>query len=279
MNGAKLNKEGKNMRQLGFILDTPLDVTSNEKTCEYILSLERKRLPAYVCFATSHMVIEANRRADVCKAYCDAAMVNPDGRPLAWALKLLGHNSAQCVSGPNQTPYLLRQAELQNIKVGFYGGRPETLERMKENLMRDYPNLQISYMYSPPFRELNEGERQQVIDDVTASETRLLFIGLGSIKQEIWMNKNSAELPCICLGVGAVFEFISREKQLPPLWVQELGLTWLVRLCQEPRRLIGRNLYSPVFATMFLLQMLTEFCWRLIGISRSGSLMVRRNLP
>ena len=66
------------------------------------------------------------------------------------------------------------------------------------------------------------------------------------------MDDFSPHLNCVCLGVGAAFEFFSGEKTLPPLAVQKLGLTWLVRLCQEPRRLIGRNLYSPLFLVLAL---------------------------
>jgi N-acetylglucosaminyldiphosphoundecaprenol N-acetyl-beta-D-mannosaminyltransferase len=69
------------------------------------------------------------------------------------------------------------------------------------------------------------------------------------------MYRNHASLNCVCLGVGAAFEILSGEKAYPPEWVQQLGLTWLVRLCQEPRRLAYRNLYSPVFVLMCMIQL------------------------
>jgi N-acetylglucosaminyldiphosphoundecaprenol N-acetyl-beta-D-mannosaminyltransferase len=266
-------------RRIGVVLNTALDVTSHEITCARVFELAQQERPAYICFATAHMVIEANRRPDVSQAYRDSAIVNPDGRPLAWALRLLGHQNAHCVSGPNQTPFLLREAERRGTPVGFYGGRPETIARMKEALSEMYPNLKVDYLYSPPFRELNEAEQAEVAAAINASGVRLLFIGLGSIKQEVWMWRNCASLQCVCLGVGAVFEFVSREKLLPPLWVQTLGLTWLIRLCQEPRRLFRRNLYSPVFVVMFCLQLLTELCWRLMGISRTKKALVGRDTP
>jgi N-acetylglucosaminyldiphosphoundecaprenol N-acetyl-beta-D-mannosaminyltransferase len=266
-------------RHTGVVLDTALDVTSHESTCMRVFALEEQGAPAYVCFATAHMIIEANRRPDVSQAYRDATIVNPDGRPLAWALQILGHRNAHCVSGPNQTPFLLQEAERRGTPVGFYGGRPETLTRMQHALMEQYPNLKVAYLYSPPFRELTNTEQEEVHAAINASGARLLFVGLGSIKQEVWMWRNHASLQCVCLGVGAVFEFLSREKMLPPLWVQSLGLTWFVRLCQEPRRLIGRNLYSPVFVVMFFLQLVTELCWRLMGISRPQSALVGRDTP
>ncbi len=266
-------------RRTGVVLDTALDVTSHHETCRRIFELMEQRRPAYICFATAHMIIEANRRLEVSRAYHDAAMVNPDGRPLAWALQMLGYKDAHCVSGPNQVPLLLAEAERRGTRVGFYGGRAETLVRMQQILADTYPALQVSYLYSPPFRELSATEDQEILTSIQASEVELLFIGLGSVKQELWMRRHFTTLSCVCLGVGAVFEFLSCEKVMPPSLVQDLGLTWLVRLCQEPRRLFRRNLYSPVFALMFSLQLLTIACWRIFGVSRSQGLLVRRNTP
>ena len=80
------------------------------------------------------------------------------------------------------------------------------------------------------------------------------------------MSRNHASLNCVCLGVGAAFEILSGEKLFPPGWVQRLGLTWLVRLCQEPRRLAYRNLYSPVFAFMWFGQYGSYVCRRMMGL-------------
>ena len=266
------------VRSIGVVLDTALDVTSHEHTCSRILQLAEEKRPAYVCFATAHMVIEANRRNDIKLAYRDAAIVNPDGRPLAWALRMLGHTSARCVSGPNHTPFLLREAERRGTTVGFYGGRPETLLRMQSVLTDTYPRLRIVYAYSPPFRTLDSSESAAISAAIGSSGVNLLFVGLGSIKQELWMHENYASLPCVCLGVGAVFEILSGEQELPPLWVQNIGMTWFTRLLKEPRRLFRRNLYSPIFAIMFFLQLVTAVCWRMLGISRPGNMLIEGDL-
>jgi N-acetylglucosaminyldiphosphoundecaprenol N-acetyl-beta-D-mannosaminyltransferase len=245
----------------GNVLSTQIDVTNHDLTCDRILTLARMRRPAYVCFATAHMLVEACRDASVNAAYAGAAMVNPDGTPVAWCLRFMGHANAQCVSGPRTVPLLLKAAEANGISVGFYGGRPKTLELMTAALARLYPKLEIRYCYSPPFRPLDRAEQLEQLQCISDSGAHLLFVGLGSPKQERWMHEFSPSLDCVCLGVGAVFEFISGEKVFPPAWVQRMGLTWLVRLCQEPRRLAKRNLYSPLFAAMFLEQ-------RLLGRTR-----------
>ena len=247
----------------GTVLNTEVAVTNIDHACHRVLELVRAQQPAYVCFATAHMLVEACRNTSVNDAYARAAVVNPDGTPVSWCLRALGHASAQTVNGPRTMPFLLKAAEANHVAVAFYGGRPGTLHLMAETLARNYPVLTIAYSYSPPFRPLEAAEQQEQLERIRASGAQILFVGLGSPKQEKWMCEFSPSLNCVCLGVGAAFEFLSGEKVFPPVWIQQLGLTWLVRLCQEPRRLAKRNLYSPIFAAMFLKQ-------RLLGRTRGS---------
>ena len=245
-------------RITGKVLGTPIEVTNFDRTSETILSLARLGKPAYVCFATAHMLVEASRDAVVERAYRDAAMIAPDGAPVAWCLRLKGHREAMCVSGPRTMPLLLKAAHAAGLRVGFYGGRPETLELMKQKLAAAIPGLKISYSYSPPFREPTIEEQSEFLRQVSEARVQLLFIGLGSPKQERWMQKFSPSLHCVCLGVGAAFEFLSGEKILPPVWIQKMGMTWFVRLCQEPRRLARRNLCSFIFVRKALQDLVAE---------------------
>lgn len=246
-------------RNTASVLGTGIDVTNHGATCDRIFHLASQRRAAYVCFATAHMLVEATRDLAIKEAYRNADVVSPDGTPVAWCVRLMGNSTAECVSGPRIVPKLLQEAEIRGVRVGFYGGRPETLRQMIEVLSRRFPRLEVRYTYSPPFRQLSMREHEEVMDAINASSVQLLFVGLGSPKQELWMRRSIPFLHCTCLGVGAAFEFLSGEKVMPPLWLQHLGLTWLVRLCQEPRRLARRNLYSPVFVAMFLRQCITRF--------------------
>lgn len=244
-------------RTTGNILGTKVEVTTLGLARERILAMAESRRPGYVCFATAHMLVEASRDEDICDAYAHAAMVSPDGVPVAWSLRLLGQPGAECVSGPQMTKLLLEAAAEKGIKVGFYGGRQETLALLTSTLAKQFTALDVAYVCSPPFRALEQEEQTGILQNIRDAGVQLLFVGLGSIKQERWMREVSESLPCVCLGVGAAFEFLSGEKVLPPQWIQRMGLAWLVRLCQEPRRLAKRNLYSPVFAWMVLRQWLT----------------------
>ena len=141
-------------RKTGNVLGTEIDVTTLRSTIERVLELAQSRLPAYICFATAHMLVEATRSQPIHDAYAGADSVNPDGTPVAWCLRLLGYSGAECVSGPRTVPLLLKEAAARGISVGFYGGRPGTLVLMQEALLKELPTLAIRYVCSPPFRPL-----------------------------------------------------------------------------------------------------------------------------
>lgn len=230
------------------LLGSRIAITTFEHLQDEVYRLVQCAAPAYVCFATAHMIASATRFAEIRDAYKHASIIAPDGVPVAWALRILGARTSRCVSGPRIMPKLLAMASDKCIRVGFYGGRCETLSLINNRIAETLPKLHVAYSYSPPFRPLSFDEEELHVSDIRRAGVQILFVGLGSPRQEHWMHRLCKHLNCVCLGVGAAFEFFSGEKRLPPVWVQDLGLTWLIRLLQEPRRLLLRNLYSPVFA-------------------------------
>jgi N-acetylglucosaminyldiphosphoundecaprenol N-acetyl-beta-D-mannosaminyltransferase len=211
----------------------------------------------YVCVATVNNVIEAYDQPAYREVMDGADLVTPDGMPLVWALRLLGVGGATRVYGPDLTPMVCERAAALGIPVGFYGGAPEVLEDLTANLVRRYPELTIAYSYSPPFRPLTPDENLQVIDSINRSGARILFVGLGAPKQEQWMAGKKGSVEAVMLGVGAAFDFLSGRKRQAPVVLQRLGLEWLFRLLNEPRRLWKRYLYrNPRFVALFAAQLI-----------------------
>ena len=263
-------------RFTSLLLGSPVDVVTQRRSCERIFSIADTQSHGYICYATAHMLVEATRDSSVRQAYAEADMVNPDGVPLMWLQRLLGHSDAECVTGPRSFPVLLQQAARRGTPVGFYGGRDETLQRIHRRLKKELPDLKVSLLMSPPFRQLTKEEEDEHVRVINDSGTKLLFVCLGSIKQECWMKRFSPDLNCVCLGVGAAFEFFSGEKVLPPVWIQKLGLNWLVRLAQEPRRLVRRNLASTTFVWLSLRWIMSTDSGRLRWIQRMNRLPAER---
>lgn len=239
------------------ILGTRVDATSYDAAAEQVIRWAKAGESRYVCVSTVHMVMEGHDRSEYQRIVNGGDLVTPDGMPLVWGLKLLGIRSASRVYGPDLTPIVCTYAAKAGIPVGFYGGAPETLTRMIAKLTERFPDLQVVYHHSPPFRELTEEERAAEIAEIRASGARILFVGLGCPKQERWMAERRDEIDAVMLGVGAAFDFIAGNKRQAPAFLQSLGLEWLFRLVTEPRRLWRRYLYNnPRFLVLFMAQLL-----------------------
>jgi N-acetylglucosaminyldiphosphoundecaprenol N-acetyl-beta-D-mannosaminyltransferase len=230
-------------------------VSSYEETSRLSIAWAQARESRAVFFANVHVIMEARDSAEFRSGLNAADMVNSDGVPLVWALKAIGERAAQRVYGPDATVVLLREAELAGVPVGFYGGSPSTLVTLVEKVREKHPNLDIVFTMSPPFRALTGEEDHEVIERISNSGARLLFVGLGCPKQERWIMEHRGRIPAVMLAVGAAFDFIAGTKPQAPRWMMRAGIEWLFRLCSEPRRLASRYFRNnPRFVAGFFQQ-------------------------
>ncbi|WP_345195975.1 WecB/TagA/CpsF family glycosyltransferase [Kistimonas scapharcae] len=194
---------------------------------------------------------------EFCEIVNTADMVVPDGKPLVWAQKLMGHKEACQVRGQDLTMALCKLAIEKKLKVGFYGGTQEVLSVMKMKLSEQFSGLDIAYEFAPPFRPLTSIEDKKAIKAINDSGVQILFVGIGCPKQERWMAEHKNKLHCVMLGVGAAFDFIAGNKKHAPRWMQSIGMEWLFRLLCEPNRLWKRYLkQNPRFIWYFAQQLL-----------------------
>jgi N-acetylglucosaminyldiphosphoundecaprenol N-acetyl-beta-D-mannosaminyltransferase len=240
------------------ILRTRVDATSYRHATDQVLDWAAAGESRYVCVATVNNLIEGVDDPGYNALMEQADLVTPDGMPLVWGLRLLGVPDASRVYGPDLTPLVCEAAARRGVPVGFYGGQEDVLDELAAALTARYEGLRIAYRWSPPFRPLTAEEEARVTDELVRSGTRVLFVGLGTPKQERWMAAHKG-LPMVMLGVGAAFDFLSgRKRQAPPV-LQRLGLEWLYRLVHEPRRLWKRYLYrNPRFVALFAAQLLRQ---------------------
>jgi N-acetylglucosaminyldiphosphoundecaprenol N-acetyl-beta-D-mannosaminyltransferase len=233
-----------------------VDATSYRDAADRICSWAHVGDSRYVCVATVNNVINARDDPGYRSVMRAADLVTPDGMPLVWGLRMLGVHDASRVYGPDLTRVICARAAQENIPVGFYGGTPEVLEDLIAGLRPRAGGLRVVYRASPPFRTLSALEERAVSTDIQRSGARILFVGLGTPKQEAWMARHKGEVSAVMIGVGAAFDFLSGRKRQAPPWMQELGMEWLFRLATEPKRLWRRYLYgNPRFLALFAAQL------------------------
>ncbi len=184
-------------------------------------------------------------------------LVVPDGQPVRWALNLMyGTQLPDRCYGPTLTLKICERAAKEGLPVYFYGSKQEVIDKLLNNLSIKFPDLIIAGSQPSLFRRTNEKEKQRTINTIIESGARIVFVGLGCPRQEIWIYEYRNHLPMPVLAVGAAFDFHAGLKSQAPTFMQDWGLEWLFRFLNEPKRLWRRYLLlHPLYLSMLLLQM------------------------
>lgn len=186
-------------------------------------------------------------------------LVVPDGQPVRWALKWIhGVHLPDRVYGPNLTLKVIEAAAQAHLPVYLYGSTAETLKQFAANLEARYPGLQIAGAESSKFRKIDAREKEAVVARIKASGAKIVCVGLGCPRQEVWAFEYREALGMPLLAVGAAFDFHAGTLPQAPGWMQDRGLEWVFRLVQEPKRLWRRYLIlNPKYLTGVGLQKLS----------------------
>ncbi len=217
-----------------------------------------QRQPNYICCIPAHTVMACYDHPDLRPVFASSGLNTPDGMAVVWLLRLAGFKQVERVYGPD----LLLAACQYGLSLGwrhyFYGSTSVVIDKLIGKLSNRFPGLDIAGYESPPFRELTDDEEREMIARIQSAKPDIVWIGLGSPKQEKWMHAhvNSLGVP-VLVGVGAAFDFLAGSKPQAPRWMQRSGLEWLYRLVTEPRRLWKRYLLGyPRFIVLVLLKRL-----------------------
>jgi N-acetylglucosaminyldiphosphoundecaprenol N-acetyl-beta-D-mannosaminyltransferase len=214
------------------------------------------RTKGYVCVTGVHGVSEA-QEDPAFRAILNRAFLNtPDGMPMVWLSKSLGHPETGRVYGPDLLLEVCQASESNGWRHFFYGGGPGTAEALSTVLQSKFPRLQIVGTCTPPFRPLTAMEFQEVQAEVVTARPDIIWVGLSTPKQELFMASTLSDLNVsVMIGIGAAFDLISGKVKQSPRWIQRSGFEWLYRLIQEPRRLWKRYLKNnPLFVCRLFLQ-------------------------
>ena len=253
---VSIEKKGFAMMSRANVLGVGVSAVNMEQALKTIFGWIDRAERHYVCVTGVHGVMESYRSKDLRRIHNEAGMVTPDGMPLAWLLKLAGFRDSDRVCGPELMPLVFKQSQGRDVRHFLYGGSPEALVRLRENLLRMAPDANIVGTHSPPYRPLTLDEDARIVDEINASDADIVWVGLSTPKQERWMAEHRAALSAsVLIGVGAAFDIHSGLIDRAPGFLRRTGFEWTYRLFLEPRRLWRRYLSSnPFFVALVVMQ-------------------------
>jgi len=221
--------------------------------------------PGYVCVTGVHGVMEAQKDPEFHRILNCAAMNLPDGMPMTWVGRMHGFQFMDRVFGPDFMTAICRLSVERGFRNFFYGGQPGVAQLLSETLRSRFPGLQVVGTYTPPFRSLTREEENEVVAQVLQSRSHIVWVGLGTPKQERFMAQFVSRLQApLLVGVGAAFDYHTGRIEDCSTWIKRAGLQWLHRLAQDPKRLWKRYLLNnPKFIWLIT--------WQLAGVRLSGA--------
>ena len=231
-------------RNSARVLGARIDALSWSQAIERIGGWAAARESRYVCVCNVHSAVTASQNTDFAKAIEECDLATPDGAPVAWMLRRLGHDTQQRINGPDLMWKYLAHISGSQESIYLYGGSESTIEALKRRIAADFPNTRIVGSYSPPFRPLTAEEDAEAVDRINSSGAGTVWISLGCPKQELWMAAHRGRVNAVMIGVGAAFDFHAGTVQRAPEWMRNNGLEWLHRLATEPGRLWKRYLVT-----------------------------------
>ena len=220
------------------ILNTTISETSLVEVSN-ILNTENS-LKVAIC--NTNTVVRSYRDDQLSKIINSFDIKTPDGFPVAKSSSILYKNSQSRVDGYNVLLKTINDGLTKNTSHYFYGSEDLVMKKMIGKLRNDFPNINIVGSSSPPVGSYDELIQEEYVKDIIDAEPDIVWVSLGFPKQELFINlfqeKYSVESNLV--GIGAVFEWVAGTKIKAPEFLANLGLEWVLRLAQEPKRLFKR---------------------------------------
>ena len=228
------------------ILNIGIHNLTRDEALEYVTQMAQSDRPHLICTPNVDYIVKAQRDEKLRAIINTAHLTIGDGMGVVYASHILGNPLKMNVGGRLMVPEICKMAEERGLKVYLLGGKPGVADRARAQLEQNFPELIISGVHHGYF---SENEEKTIIDKVKDSGCDILFLALGTPKQEEWMAKNQFALNVpVTIGVGSSLDRISGDFRSPPKWMTDIGLEWFFRIFQDPWRLGKRYLIEdPIF--------------------------------
>lgn len=229
------------------VLGVPVSVVTPQIAVEQIENWAEDQHGRFVCIRDVASLMAIADDPVLRDLHADAAMVTPDGTPIALIGKLRGL-PVQRTCGPDLMDDIMRRSPRSGLRHFLYGGKPDVASQLAAVFRARYPGVQIVGTFCPPFGAISSDEEEEILSTIRASNADVVWVGLSSPKQDAWMWRHYQKLPQTLIGVGAAFDFHTGAVSRAPRWMRQNGLEWAHRFAQEPKRLWRRYLIlAPSF--------------------------------
>ncbi len=209
-----------------------------------LLAVSRDTLSegVHVHFLNAFSLSLAGHCAELDLVYSDArAVCFADGRPVSWVSRVRRREPTLAqVRGPSFFVDVFRRSQGTSLRHYLLGGSPGVLDALVDRLKSQYPGSRIVGAESPPYRELTPEELRAQDDRIKSAQADVVWVGLGTPKQDFEAARLADSLPIAVVAVGAAFDFVSGAVPEAPRLMRSAGLEWLFRFASEPRRLWRR---------------------------------------
>jgi N-acetylglucosaminyldiphosphoundecaprenol N-acetyl-beta-D-mannosaminyltransferase len=254
------------------VLGTGVSITTPAGAVQALLAWSDDDCGRYVCIRDAHGVMLARRDIQLAAIHREAAMVTPDGMPLALLGKLRGL-PVRRTCGPDLMLDMFAASRDGAVAHYLYGGREGIARELAARLRARFPGVSIRGEETPPFRPIDDRELRELAGRIAASGAAIVWIGLSTPKQEKLMHRLAPLVGATLIGVGAAFDLHAGYMERAPRWMQKICLEGAYRLFKEPRRLWRRYL---LLAPQFLVLALAQHARLALASQRAGPGNVRR---
>lgn len=234
-------------RHVGDFAGIPVSRTSLPQAVdELLVHAKRHTQPMAYRLVNSYTFALADQLRSYHDLLRDRGINLPDGRPLVHSLNRLipGPGDFRQVRGPTLFAHCLDQGRSLGVRHFFLGGTEELLNALVREATSLYPGIAICGTHSPPFREMTQAEIEEQDQLIRNARPDVVWVGLGTPKQDFEAQRLCDELGVTTAGVGAAFDFIAGTKREAPVWMRQVSMEWAFRLVTEPRRLWRRYLFG-----------------------------------
>lgn len=252
--------EREELMKIMHVLGTPLLVTTYAEATRELERLAGESRARVIDFTNVHIVTMRRHDPEFRRLTGAVDYFIPDGMPLIWCLNAQGAGLRDRVYGPT----FMRHALLHGapgLTHYFLGGSEECVGRLQQTFRALNPGLKIVGVRNGYF---GREEEAAIVREINELAPDCIWVGLGTPKQQEWIERNRPAIRRgVLLAVGFAFDVNAGTKADAPGWMQRRGLTWLFRLCAEPRRLAGRYLkYNGLFLWYLLCDGLRGRAWK-----------------